>query len=489
MPYHLLEKRFGVTAVTMGFITAAQLHEVMAIQINEDLNGMNHRLIGQILLKKGHISSAQIKAVLTEMGFPLQFCFGSTDQSIDSQPTGNEDTPMTCNQNSSGIIQNLRNWVATCLAWVLVTGCLMTITASFVYGETTEAIKEDNAGRALTLDDMRQKVSAASVNTPPWNGPQKGPEAATGKTVAVICEDLRNGGVLGVAQGIQEAAKVIGWQVNVFDVGGTPDGRAKAACDALAVHPDGVILDGSDAKVMHAQLMPFAKQDIPVVGWHVGPVAGPMQEGPVAMNVSTNPLEVARITAMAAIVADEGQTGVVIFTDSNFEIAMAKAEAMADVIRSCAQCTLLEIRDVAISNSAQTMPAIIRELLARYGNRWTHSLAINDIYFDYAMPELILAGSAARHIHLLSAGDGSSAAFLRIQTGTFQTGTVAEPLSLHGWQLVDELNRLLNETPVSGFVVPAHLVTAKNILPGGGSRFRYDPDNGYRDVYRRIWGR
>jgi ribose transport system substrate-binding protein len=336
---------------------------------------------------------------------------------------------------------------------------------------------------------MRQRVSAASVNTLHWNGPQKGPQAVTDKSIAMICEDLRNGGVLGVAQGVQEAAKVIGWQVRIYDAGGTADGRVKAARDALSLKPDGVILNGADANGMHAHLKPFAKQDLPVVGWHVGPQAGLMQAGPVAMNVSTDPTEVARITAMAAIVAAEGEAGVIIFTDSNFQIATAKANAMAEMVQACTGCKLLEVCNVAISNSAQTMPSIIRELLVRYGDRWTHGLAINDIYFDYAVPELILAGSEARHIRLLSAGDGSSAAFLRIQTGTFQVGTVAEPLNLHGWQLVDELNRLLNKSPVSGYVVPAHLVTPKNMSLGGGPRYRYDPDNGYRDVYRRIWGR
>lgn len=396
---------------------------------------------------------------------------------------------MSCHRSCTRKIQALRMSACICLVCVFITGCLMSLTASLAYGAAMGAKKEENSKRALTLDDMQEQVRAASVNTPLWYGPQRGPSAVTGKTIAIICEDLRNGGILGVAQGIQEAAKFIGWRVRIFDAGGTPDGRAKAAGDALSLHPDGVILDGADAKVMQAHLAPFAKQGIPVVGWHVAPKAGLMKEGPVAMNVSTDPTDVAEITAMAAIVAANGRAGVVIFTDSNFEIAVAKADVMAEVIRSCAQCKLLEICDVGISNSAQTMPGIIRDLLVRYGRQWTHGLAINDIYFDYAVPELILAGAAARHITLLSAGDGSSAAFLRIQTGTFQTGTVAEPLNLQGWQLVDELNRLLNSSPVSGFVVPAHLVTPQNILLGGRSRFRFDPDNGYRDIYRRIWGR
>ena len=47
---------------------------------------------------------------------------------------------------------------------------------------------------------------------------------------------------------------------------------------------------------------------------------------------------------------------------------------------------------------------------------------------------------------------------MRIRAGTYQTGTVAEPLNMQGWQVVDELNRLMAGQPVSGFVAPVHLV-------------------------------
>ncbi len=345
--------------------------------------------------------------------------------------------------------------------------------------------------------EMQQNVAQASESGGRWNGPTSGPKRypgpvtgpamLTGATVAIVCEDLRNGGILGVARGVGEASKVIGWNARVFDAGGTPEGRSKALAAAFALRPDGVVLVGSDAKELQAHLQPFAANGIPVVGWHTGPVAGALADGPVAMNVSTNPLDVARVTAMAAVVESKGRAGVVIFTDSNFAIAKAKSDAMAAVIRACKDCSVLEIRDVAISKNAELMPQVTRDLLARYGKRWTHALAINDIYFDYAAPELTRAGQTSNGISMLSAGDGSAAAFLRIQAGTFQTATVAEPLNLQGWQLVDELNRLLGHQPVSGYIAPVHLVTRKNIAFDGGPQMRYDPDNGYRDVYQRIW--
>jgi ribose transport system substrate-binding protein len=179
----------------------------------------------------------------------------------------------------------------------------------------------------------------------------------------------------------------------------------------------------------------------------------------------------------------------VVFTDSNFQIAKAKTDAMLEVIRACEDCTLLAVQDLAISKSAGLMPAVTDRLLARHGKNWTYALAINDIYFDYAAAELTRAGRASRSLSMLSAGDGSAAAFLRIQAGTFQTGTVAEPLNLQGWQLVDELNRLLAHQQVTGYVSPVHLVTARNIEFDGGLLGQYDPDNGYRTIYRGIWKR
>jgi ribose transport system substrate-binding protein len=340
--------------------------------------------------------------------------------------------------------------------------------------------------QTYTLDQMRQIVQQSSSSAQVWAGPTTGPQAQAGKTIAIIGEDLRNGGIIGVAHGVQEAAQAIGWRVRVFDAGGTAQGRRKAAADALASNPDGVIVDGSDVHAVADFLQPFVDAKIPVVGWHVGPVAGAMQ-GPVSMNVSTDPLEVARLTAMAAIVDADGKASVVVFTDSNFEIAMAKANTMADVVRSCSGCAVLEVRDVAISESAKLMPEVTRELLDHYAGRWTHALAINDIYFDYAVPELIKAGSVADNIKLLSAGDGSTAAFLRIQSATYQTSTVAEPLNLHGWQLVDELNRLMHGQPVTGYVFPPHLITQDNMTELGGVGFSYDPNNGYRDIYQQIW--
>lgn len=376
------------------------------------------------------------------------------------------------------------------LAWLwacaFVCACLPSIASARAVSGAAAAGARIAAGE-LNLTEAERVVAAAEQSAAPWDGPRKGPRAQPGKRVAIVAEDLRNGGIVGVVDGIVEAAKAIGWRVELFDAAGAPELRMKMLATALAKHPDGLILAGVDAHALLPGLKPYAQRDIPIVGWHVAAKAGPVPGTPVAMNVSTNPFEVARLTALAAIVQSGGHAGVVIFTDSNFQVAQDKANEMADVIRSCSGCVLLGVRDVAISRAEERMPDVTRALLAQYGAQWTYALAINDIYFDYAVPELTEVGVSSRDMTMLSAGDGSESAFLRIRSHTFQTATVAEPLNLQGWQLIDELNRRFAGEPVTGYVPPVHLVTAGNIAADGGDRLLYDPANGYRDIYRHIW--
>ncbi len=102
---------------------------------------------------------------------------------------------------------------------------------------------------------------------------------------------------------------------------------------------------------------------------------------------------------------------------------------------------------------------------------------------------LTSAGSTGKALQNLSGGDGSESAYQRIRNQRFQAGTVPEPLNLHGWQMVDEINRALASQPPSGYSTPVHLVTADNIASDGGPKNSFDPDNGYRDAYRKIWSK
>jgi hypothetical protein len=63
-----VEKRFGTMAVEKGFVTEEQLFEAMKVQIENDIEGLEHRLIGSILYGLGFITIQQVNEVLDTLG-------------------------------------------------------------------------------------------------------------------------------------------------------------------------------------------------------------------------------------------------------------------------------------------------------------------------------------------------------------------------------------------------------------------------------------
>jgi len=61
------DKRFGVIAVEKGFITKEELFEALKIQVEEDLSGVAHSLIGVILIKLGYLTREEADDVLLAM--------------------------------------------------------------------------------------------------------------------------------------------------------------------------------------------------------------------------------------------------------------------------------------------------------------------------------------------------------------------------------------------------------------------------------------
>lgn len=342
---------------------------------------------------------------------------------------------------------------------------------------------------ADAMADAKAVVEKYASKVEKWDGPTSGPKAVDGKTVVVVAADMKNGGILGVVNGIQEAASAIGWTVTVVDGAGSIEGRTASFGQALTLKPGGIIIAGFDAVEQKPAMEDAKKAGIPMVAWHAAPAVGPVDDVGVFANVTTDAMEVSKAAADYAFVDAGGKPGVVIFTDSTYAIAIAKADKMKAEIEALGG-TVLEYVDTPIAETSQRMPQLTTTLLQKYGEKWTHSLAINDIYFDFMGPSLSAAGIAGDGApKSVAAGDGSESAYQRIRAKQYQSVTVAEPLNLQGWQLVDELNRAFSGEAWSGYVSPLHVVTADNVEFDGGPKNTFDPDNGYRDEYKKIWGK
>jgi hypothetical protein len=60
-------ERFGAIAVHKGFATLDQVKKAIGEQIDDDVHGREHRLVGTILYQRGWITEEQIEQVLLEL--------------------------------------------------------------------------------------------------------------------------------------------------------------------------------------------------------------------------------------------------------------------------------------------------------------------------------------------------------------------------------------------------------------------------------------
>jgi ribose transport system substrate-binding protein len=339
------------------------------------------------------------------------------------------------------------------------------------------------------VNEAKRYIALVSKPKPPWNGPTTGPAAQRNKSVIYVSAGQDNGGARGVGQGAAEAAKIIGWNFRLIDGQGTSSGRRNALLQAAGLKPDGIILGTIDALEQADLIREIAAKGIKIVGWHALGKPGPDHSLPIFTNLATEPKDVGKAAAMYAVADSGGTAGVILFNDSNYAIANVKTNAMLDVFRTCAGCSVLSLENIHMKEIPATMPQRTAWLLQHYGKKWTYTMAANDLWLDAMPPTFIAAAIPGNgYPRSISAGDGSVSAFERIRKNRYQTGTVAEPLRLHGWQAIDELNRAFAGQKESGYSAPVHLVTPANITFDGGKHNEYDPDNGYREIYRKIWG-
>ena len=186
-----------------------------------------------------------------------------------------------------------------------------------------------------------------------------------------------------------------------------------------------------------------------------------------------------------------GTAGVILFTDSIYAIATAKTNAEKAAVEGCKGCKVLSIEDTPIGDLSNRMGQLTTSLLAKYGKAWTYSIAVNDLYYDFAAPSLQVRRHRSRRPAIRARSRREtvrcrpSSAFGEKQ---YQLATVAEPLHLHGWQCIDEMNRALAGQPPSGFVAHVHLFINANIDKDGGAQNIFDPGNDYKGQYKKIWG-
>jgi hypothetical protein len=59
--------RFGAIAVLKGFVTIDEVKAAIMDQVEDDLNGREHRLLGSILFERGLLTERQVETIMLQL--------------------------------------------------------------------------------------------------------------------------------------------------------------------------------------------------------------------------------------------------------------------------------------------------------------------------------------------------------------------------------------------------------------------------------------
>ncbi|MFT4148580.1 MAG: substrate-binding domain-containing protein [Paracoccaceae bacterium] len=361
--------------------------------------------------------------------------------------------------------------------------------AAPVFAETRAepfgAWKQPEVRTTMTLDEAKEIVASRTGAQKDWTGPTEGPRAPAGEhRIIYVSADQSYVSFVNWGRGVEEAAQILGWKVEVLNGRGAVTSTLQAMQQAVAAQPDAIVTS-ADASALQGPIAQAIAAGIPVIGIHSSAFPGPDPEMKLFANIGSWPTEIGETQAAYVMAESNGTAKQLHFLDSSFAIARLKAEAATQPIKNCEGCTFVDMVNIPIADQTQRIPTVISGILANQGQEWWGTTCC-DNFFPYVAAALRAANVDPSKIKLVGA-DGPPSAYDLIRKGEYEVATVPEPSTLFGFQAVDAIIRAMAGQEPSTFVQPVYLVTKDNIDAEGGDKNEFIPSNGFACHYRNIW--
>jgi len=343
-------------------------------------------------------------------------------------------------------------------------------------------------GTALAAESP---LDAARQMTPPaYAGPTTPAKAPKHLKVAVVtCLSVLHGCV-SPADGMKHAGDKLGWDVTIYDGGGTPSKQNAAILDAISSGANVIATIAIDPNLIQLALSEAKKAGIPVVAGSNGidtpnPVKLKSPDG-LGFVFDVGP-DYATLGRHAAewIIADSGGTGnVVVYSDKEFPSVMAFQVGLLAGLKQCAKCTISEPQYFTATQIANQLGQMTVDYLR------THP-ETNYVFSPYdpaaaAQVTAIAQAGMNGKVKLVGVlGDQQNLNFIR--SGRVQVADAAYENEYMGWAMVDQTIRMLDKLPLfepHNENLP-FVVLDKSNLPKPGADWR--APTGYEAEFLKLW--
>jgi len=382
-------------------------------------------------------------------------------------------------------LRQFRKITATAASLTLLSAIWVTPVLAEKRAEPFPAWERAAIQSTLGLDEAKRLVEERTKAQTEWKGPSEGPRAMEGAhRIVYVSADQSYVSFVNWGRGVEEAAAILGWKVEILNGRGAVTSTLQAMQQAVASQPDAIITS-ADASALQAPIQQAVAAGIPVIGIHASAFPGPDPELHLFTNITSNPVEIGQTQAAYVLAESGGKAKLLHFLDSSFAIARLKAQAATDPIKNCEGCEFVEMVNIPIADQTQRIPTVVSGILANNGDEWWGTTCC-DNFFPYVAASLRAANVDPSKVRLVGS-DGPPSAYDLIRKGEYEVATVPEPSTLFGFQAIDAVVRSMAGEEPSHFVQPTYLVTKQNADAEGGDKNEFIPSNNFACHYENIW--
>jgi ribose transport system substrate-binding protein len=355
------------------------------------------------------------------------------------------------------------------------------------------AAGSSGGGDHLAAAKARMEQSLKGTNTPP-DATLRRP--APGKKVVVI-----SGGQSALSSSVPsdaavEAAKVMGWDVSLYDQKLDPTNATALIRQALAAGADGIVLDATDcpfakqalqeAKAKNVKVVPIYAFDCsdPIFGSGGDQLfAGIINYGKKAADIDAFTKSYGADQAAAVIAATNGKAQVVFFNDSEFTVLRYTGQGFKEELAKCGGCKIVAEVDFKAAELGPTLQQKAQSVLLQHPEANAVKIPYTAAALLGISPAVVASGRKDKLYVMGGEGFQPELDLLRTGKGLNAVNIVASDWT--GWAAIDTLNSLFLGQPPADSGLGWQLADKDHNLPASGP---FVPQVDFKAAYKKAWG-
>jgi ribose transport system substrate-binding protein len=360
-------------------------------------------------------------------------------------------------------------------------------------GSATSQPESGSGSGGGALQTATEVVQQAEKGTNRSVDPTSRP-AAKGKHIVVISSGQASISSSVPSNGAVDAAKAIGWQVDLYDTKLNPSLYGPMVRQAIAAGANGIVLDAIDCQTVQQPLEEAKAKGLVVVAIyafdcndpHAGGAAqglysGFINFGPKAADVDTFTESYGADQANYVIASSNNKAKVIVIQDPEFTVLYYTYQGFKKTIDASGGSQIVDTLNITTTDLAtgQLVPKIQAELLRHPEATWIKSP------YTYATTLGIAPALASKAGQIdVMGGEGYAPELDLVRQGKVTAANVISS-DWTGWASIDTMNSLfLKQKPVDSGIGWT-LTDKTHNLPLSGE---FVPAVDYKSAYKNAWG-